>query len=117
MKQYVLSVCYPAGATQPAPAELARIMRGVGDVHQEMKAQDAWLFGGGLTDASSATVVRSEADGFVMTDGPFIESKEQIGGFSIVRAADLDAALAWAKKLTRAIGVPIEVRAMQDGRG
>jgi hypothetical protein len=114
MKQYVLSVCYPAGGTPPAPDELARIMRDVGAIHQEMQARGAWVFGGGLTDASSATVVRTQHGQIVMTDGPFIESREQIGGFSIVNAPDLDAALDWARKLTRAIGVPIEVRAFQD---
>jgi len=117
MKQYLLSVCYPAGGTPPAPEQLARIMRDVGDIHREMQSQGAWVFGGGLTDASSATVVRAQGTEVVLTDGPFIESREQIGGFSIVTASDLDAALAWAKKLARAIGVPIEVRAFQEGHG
>jgi hypothetical protein len=114
MKQYLLSVCYPAGGTPPPPDELARIMRDVGKIHQDMQAQGVWVFGGGLTDASAATVVRAPD---LMTDGPFIESREQIGGISIVKAPDLDGALAWAKRLTRAIGVPIEVRAFVEGHG
>ena len=110
MKQYLLSVCYPAGATPPRPDELQRIMRDVNAVNQEMQAAGAWVFGGGLQPAFTATVLRHLDGGIVTTDGPFIESKEQIGGFSVVKAADLDEALAWGRKLARAIGTPIEVR-------
>jgi hypothetical protein len=115
MKQYVLSVCYPAGATQPPPDALQRIMRDVGAIHNEMQAAGVWIFGGGLTPASSATVLRNQGGEIVTTDGPFIESKEQIGGFSIIQAPDLDAALDWGRKLARAIGTPIEVRAFMGG--
>ena len=111
MKNYVLNVCYPAGGTQPPPKELERIMRDVNAIHEDMQKQGIWIFGGGLTDQSTATVVRPQGGDIVMTDGPFIESKEQIGGFSIIKAPDLDGALAWARRLTQAIGVPIEVRA------
>jgi hypothetical protein len=114
MKQYLLSVCYPAGATQPPPDVLQRISRDVQALHQEMQSAGAWVFGGGLHPAHTATVLRQQGGEVVMTDGPFIESKEQIGGISIVQAADLDAALGWARKLTRAIGVPIEVRPFME---
>jgi hypothetical protein len=73
------------------------------------------VFSGGLTDSNSATVVRTEAGEVLLTDGPFIEAREQIGGVTVVKAPDLDGALAWARRLTRAIGVPIEVRAFIDG--
>jgi hypothetical protein len=110
MKQYLLSVCYPAGSTQPAPDALKRIMRDVGDVHRQLQEAGAWVFGGGLYPPNTATVLRNQ-DGRVMTtDGPFIESKEQIGGISIIKAADLDAALEWARKLAQATTTPIEVR-------
>jgi hypothetical protein len=115
MKQYLLSVCYPAGGTQPPPDALQRIMRDVGAIHQEMQAAGAWIFGGGLAPPSSATVLRSQGGEIVTTDGPFIESKEQIGGFSIIKASDLDAALDWGRKLARAIGTPIEVRPFMEG--
>jgi hypothetical protein len=114
MKQYLLSVCYPAGSTQPPPETLQRIMRDVEALHQEMQAAGVWIFGGGLTPPSSATVLRTHNGEVVMTDGPFIESKEQIGGFSILKLPDLDAALAWGRKLARAIGTPIEVRAFME---
>ena len=110
MKQYLLSVCDPAGGTQPSPDALQRIMRDVNAIHEEMQAAGAWIFGGGLAPPSSATVLRHQNGDIVITDGPFIESKEQIGGFSIIKAADLDAALGWGRKLARAIGTPIEVR-------
>ena len=114
MKQYLLSVCYPAGSTQPAPEALQRIMRDVNAVHEELKASGAWVFGGGLYPANTATVLRQQDGGIVTTDGPFIESKEQIGGLSIIKAPDLDAALGWGRRLAQAIGVPIEVRPFMD---
>src|ERR1700691_1945308 len=110
MKQYLLSVCYPAGASQPPPAALNKIMSDVGALQQEMQSAGVWLFSGGLHPANSATVLRHENGNIVLTDGPFIESKEQIGGITIVRVPDLDAALLWARKLARATTAPIEVR-------
>jgi hypothetical protein len=117
MKQYLLSVCYPAGATQPAPEALQRIMRDVIAIQKEMQAAGVWIFSGGLHPANTATVVSEQAGKLLTTDGPFIESREQIGGISILRAPDLDGALAWGRKLTHAIGVPIEVRPFTEGHG
>jgi hypothetical protein len=114
MKQYLLSVCYPAGGTQPPPEVLQRIMRDVRVVQGEMQSAGVWIFSGGLTPPSSATVLRHQDGGIVTTDGPFIESKEQIGGITVLKAPDLDAALGWGRKLARAIGVPIEVRPFMD---
>ena len=109
MKQYLLSVCYPPGSTQPPADVLEKIMKEVGVVHQEMAAAGAWIFGGGLHPASTATVVQYRNGEVLTTDGPFAEGKEHLGGISIIRAPDLDAALAWGGKLSKAIGVPIEV--------
>ena len=117
MKQYLLSVCYPAGSNQPLPAELRRITQDVGALQKEMQSAGIWVFGGGLHPPDTATVVRQEGGRVVMTDGPFIESKEQIGGITILKAPDLDAALAWGGKMAKAIGVPIEVRPFMEGRG
>ena len=110
MKTYLLSVCYPAGATQPSPESLRKIMRDVHAVQQQMQAAGAWVFSGGLHPANTATVIRQQGGDVVSIDGPFIESKEQIGGITILRAADLDAALDWARKLAGATTTPIEVR-------
>ena len=110
MKRYLLSVCYPAESTQPSPEALKRIMSDVGAVRKEMQDAGVWLFSGGLHPPSSATVLRHQDGEIVITDGPFIESKEQIGGLTILKAPDLDAAITWARKLARAATTPIEVR-------
>jgi hypothetical protein len=115
MKQYLLTVCYPAGATQPAPEALEKIMRDVSAVQKEMQAAGAWVFSGGLYPANTATVLRQQNGEILATDGPFIESKEQIGGITVLQAPDLDAAMAWAGKLARATTTPIEVRPFFEG--
>lgn len=110
MKRYMLSVCYPAGSTQPAPEALKKIMQDVHAVQRQMQAAGAWIFSGGLHPANTATVVRHRGNDVLTTDGPFIESKEQVGGITILEAADLDVALEWARKLAAATTTPIEVR-------
>ena len=114
MKQYLLSVCYPAGSSQPPPAALTKIMNDVMALQKEMQAAGVWVFSGGLHAANSATVLRRENGNIVLTDGPFIESKEQIGGITIVRVSDLDAALSWARKLSSATTTAIEVRPFME---
>jgi hypothetical protein len=115
MKQYLLTVCYPAGGTQPEPEALQKIMRDVGEVQKEMKSAGAWVFSGGLYPANTATVLKAQGGEILTTDGPFIESKEQIGGITVLTAPDLDAAIAWAGKLARATTTPIEVRPFFEG--
>jgi len=89
-------------------------MADVGALIDEMKSRDAWVFNGGLHPPSTATVLRLEKDEVLITDGPFTEGKEHIGGFVVVQAPDLDAALDWGRKLARAIPtLPIEVRPFQ----
>jgi hypothetical protein len=114
MKQYLLSVYQPSGGDPPAPEFLEKVMRDVHALRDEMKAAGAWVFGAGLYPPGTATVVRVRNDEAVMTDGPFTEGKEHIGGFSIVSAADLDAALEWGRKLARATTLPIEVRPVRE---
>jgi hypothetical protein len=114
MKHYLLSVCYPAESTQPPPDVLKKIMSDVGAVRKEMQAAGVWLFSGGLHPPGSATVLRHQDGEIVIADGPFIESKEQIGGLTILKAPDLDAAIAWARKLARAVTTPIEVRPFME---
>ncbi len=114
MKQYLLSVCYPADGKQPPPDVLQRIMRDVHAIQDEMQAAGVWVFAGGLHPANTATVLRHQRGDVVTTDGPVIESPEQIGGITIVKAPDLDAALGWGRKLARAIGTPIEVRPFME---
>jgi hypothetical protein len=115
MKQYLLSIYQPDG--DPPPAEvLDPIMRDVEAVNAELRAAGAWVFAGGLHPPSTATVLRAKGGDVLVTDGPYIEGKEHIGGFTVIQAPDLDAALEWGRKLARAITLPIEVRPLQDGR-
>jgi hypothetical protein len=74
----------------------------------------AWVFAGGLHPPATATVVRATGDDVVTTDGPFAETKEQLGGFWVIKAPDLDAALDWAAKASKACAGPVEVRPFQD---
>ncbi len=112
MKQYLLSIYQPDGPPPP-PHVLEPIMRNVRALRDEMKAAGAWVFTAGLHPPSTATVVRPTEGEFLTTDGPFAEGKEHVGGFWIIRAADLDQALAWARKAAKATTLPIEVRPLQ----
>jgi len=109
MKQYLLNIIQPVG-DPPPPEKLGPIMQAVEALIQETRQTGAWVFNGGLTPQSSATVVRHRDGEAIFSDGPFAEVKEYIGGFVVIRAPDLDAALAWGAKLSRATTLPIEVR-------
>jgi hypothetical protein len=89
-------------------------MREVDALNLELKAAGAWVFVGGLYPPSTATVVRLQDGDVLTTDGPFAEGKEHIGGFVVVRAPDLDSAVEWGVKLSRATTLPIEVRPVRD---
>ena len=113
MKQYMLAV-HGNGEPRP-PMDVMQQMFDDGEVvNREMRTKNAWVFGGGLTDPSDATVVRAEKGRVMLTDGPFVETKEQIGGFWVIRAKDLDEALAWAGKASVACRGPVEVRPFQE---
>ena len=114
MSQYLLSVHMHEDAAPPAPEVIERMYRQVDEVNEEMKSSGAWVFGGGLHPSSTATVVRAANGEVLVTDGPYAEAKEQLGGFWIIEAADMDEALAWAKKATVACEAPVEVRPFQD---
>jgi hypothetical protein len=112
MKQYLLSI-YQPDVDPPQAEALAEIMRDVNAVREEMRSAGAWVFSGGLHAPSTATVVHPRREGMPMTDGPYVEGKEHIGGLTIIKAADLDDALEWGRKLARATTLPIEVRPFQ----
>jgi hypothetical protein len=116
MKQYMLSVYQPDGPV-PTPDVLGKIMQDLEVLNREMKAAGTWVFSVGLHPPSTATVVKVRAGDVLITDGPFTEAKEHIGGFTIIRAPDLDAALEWASKVARATTLPVEVRPMQGDAG
>ena len=114
MAQYLLAVHHSPDAPPPPPEEMQKAFRQVDEFNSELQAAGAWVFGGGLQTPDIATVVRVEDGEPVMTDGPFAETKEQLGGFWIITAPDLDAALAWAAKGSAACMGPVEVRPFQD---
>lgn len=119
MPRYLLSIYQPDG-DPPPPELLEPVMRDVNTLREEMKAAGVWVFNAGLHAPSTATVVRLEEGKMLTTDGPYVEGKEHIGGFSIIKAPDLDAALQWGRRLAKALtlpglasGLPIEVRPLQ----
>ncbi|MEO7836985.1 MAG: YciI family protein [Acidimicrobiales bacterium] len=117
MTQYLLSVHMVEGEDTPPAEVMERMYKDVDAFNEELKSENAWVFAGGLHPASTATVVRIR-DGEVMTtDGPFAETKEQLGGFWVIDAPDLDAAIGLAARATAACQGPVEVRPFQDEPG
>jgi hypothetical protein len=114
MAQYLLSVWHDDNYELDFEGEdMQRVFKQVDAFNAEVQAAGAWVFAGGLHPASSATVVRSANGEVSMTDGPYAESKEQMGGFWVIEAADLDAALDWARRGAAACEGPVEVRPFQ----
>jgi hypothetical protein len=112
MTQYLLSVHSGEGEARDPMTneEMQRSWKQIQLLNEELKSSGAWLFSGRLHDADTATVVRISDGEVLTTDGPFVEAREHLGGFYIIEAEDLDAALVWASKATAAVGKPIEVR-------
>ncbi|WP_282943769.1 YciI family protein [Cellulomonas endometrii] len=117
MPQYVLNLWEPVGPPPP-PELLQPIMDRVGALDAEMRDAGVWLFAGGLHQPGASTVLRPQDGEVLVTDGPFLEGKEHLGGFTVIAVDDLDAALGWGRRLTEAAGLPVEVRPFRhDGRG
>jgi hypothetical protein len=109
MKQYLLTMYQPDGVVPP-PEVLDKVMEEIYAMRRELESAGAWVFGHGLHDASTATVVRLRGDEVLTTDGPYTEGKEHVGGITIIKGPDLDFALDWARRYARLTGLPIEVR-------
>ncbi|MGL6236503.1 MAG: YciI family protein [Segniliparus sp.] len=114
MKQYLLAVHGCNDAPLPSPEEMEKFFGQVDKLNKKLQEQGAWVFAGGLESVETATVVRNEAGKTTITDGPYAEAKEFLGGFWIIRAQDLDAALQWAGEASAACGNAVEVRPFQD---
>ncbi|WP_410655471.1 YciI family protein [Amycolatopsis sp. lyj-112] len=113
MTQYLISLYQPDGPTPP-PEFLEPVMRKIQALNEEMQAAGAWVFAAGLHPPTTATVLRAQESGdIVMTDGPYVEGKEHLGGFTIIEAPDLDAALEWGRRVAEITYLPIEVRPFQ----
>ena len=115
MPRYLLSIIQPDGPA-PSPEFLAPIMSELAKVNADLSAAGAQVFSAGLTPPAGAKVLALQDGEVRVTDGPFVEAKEQIGGFTIIEVADETAALAWGARFAKAITLPIEVRALQPGR-
>lgn len=113
MTQYLLTIYQPTGGTPP-PDVLDDVTRKLGELNDELKAAGAWVFAGGLHPPGTATVLRPRDGDVLIIDGPFAEGKEHIGGFTIITAPDLDAALGWGRRLAEATTLPVEVRPFED---
>jgi hypothetical protein len=114
MSQYLLSVYYVEGQDEPSPEVVQEMYADVEVVNQKMRDAGVWVFAGGLHTPDTATVVDGSSGEVLTTDGPFAEAKEQIGGFWVIEAKDLDEALEWASQATIACRGPVEVRPFQD---
>ncbi len=118
MQHYLISIYQPDG-DPPPPEILGPIMEGLGEWNRRLRAAGAWVFTAGLLPPSTATVVRVTGTGEIVTDGPFAEGKEHLGGFTVITAEDLDVALDWARQVAAITTLPIEVRplARADSQG
>lgn len=116
MTQYLLSIYQPDGELPPAE-ELAVIARDLAALRDELETAGAWVFAGGLTEPGAARVIHPRREKTPMTDGPYVEAKEHIGGLTIIETASLDEALEWGRKLARATTLPIEVRPFRSDPG
>ena len=110
MPRYLLAI-YQPDEGMPDQAAMARIEADLHRLNEDLRASGSWVFTGGLHAASSATVVRPDG---MITDGPYLEGKEHVGGFWVITSPDLDAALTWAGQAAAATGLPIEVRPFRD---
>lgn len=116
MQQYLLSVYQPSGGPPP-PEVLGPIMEKVGKWRAELEAAGAWVFTGALQPPDTATVVRVRDGELVVTDGPYTEGKEHMGGFTVIQVADLDEALDWSRQFAEITGLALEVRPVLDRSG
>ena len=114
MTQYMFAVHMVEGEPVPSDEEMQGAFRQVDEFNKEVMESGAWVFAGGLHPPTSATVVRVQDGDVLTTDGPFAETKEQLGGFWVLEAPDLDAALALAARASAACMAPVEVRPFQD---
>jgi hypothetical protein len=113
MKHYLISLYQPDG-DPPSADVLDPIMRDIDQVKEDMQAAGVWVFSGGLHAASTATVLRAKDGEVITTDGPYLEGKEHLGGFTVITAEDLDAALGWGRRMAEAVRLlPVEVRPFQ----
>jgi hypothetical protein len=116
MRKYLLAVRFDESAPSPSDGEMQDQLARTAKVTDEMRSAGLWVFVGGLLPSHATTVVRPGNGTTTMTDGPYAETKEQLGGFWVIQCDDLDQVLAWAEKCALACGCPIEVRPFEDAQ-
>jgi len=118
MTQYMISLGHDTAEAPTMqtmdPAVIQPIMDAVDEFNDRLRAEGAWVFAGGLHPIQTATTVDNTGDAAVVTDGPYALTEEYLGGFWVIEANDLDAALEWAKGASKACAARVEVRAFQD---
>ncbi len=118
MSQYLLAVNHTpddlAAMDALTPEEMEALFAATGRVNEKMRAEGVWVFAGGLQTHDATTTVDGTGAEPIVTDGPYVESKEYLGGFWIIEVPDLDAALTWATESSRACGNRVEVRPFQE---
>ncbi|MDM7830043.1 YciI family protein [Cellulomonas edaphi] len=112
MAKFALTIVEPAGPP-PADLDLDSIMRDVDALDQELRTAGLWVFAGGLEPPTRAKTVRHEDDALVVLDGPYVETAEHVGGFTVVEVHDEAEAVAWARRFAQATRLPVEVRAFR----
>lgn len=113
MTQYMLSVHHTEGDPTPGEEQMQEMFAAVNAFNEAVQEAGAWVFAGGLMPIESATLVKNHTGELTVTDGPYAETKEHLGGFWVIDVADLDAALDWAAKGSAACQGPVEVRPFQ----
>lgn len=116
MTQYLLAVHHSEDDEAPSPDDTQKAYRQVDEFNKDLEASGAWVFAGGLHPPSSATVVRSQGGDVLTTDGPFAETKEQLGGFVLIEARDLNEAIRVAAQIPSARIGSVEIRPVKDVR-
>jgi hypothetical protein len=118
MTQYLISVIHdadgPDWASGATPEQVQEVFAAVGTFNEGLQSSGSWVFAGGLEPPTTATVVDATGSEVLITDGPFVETKEQLGGFWVVEAPDLDAALEIARQGSVACRNAVEVRPLQS---
>jgi hypothetical protein len=110
MTQYLLSVHHVEGEPMPSMEEMGPVFEAVDRFNDKLRTEGAWVFAGGLQRPETATTVDGTGQDVVVTDGPYAETKEYLGGFWVIQAPDLDAALKLAARASKACGGKVEVR-------
>ena len=115
MTKCLLTLYQPDGVPSKEDVDLDSIGREIGALDGEIRAAGAWVYTAGLRRAATSTEVRARGDNLALTDSLYLKGREHVGGFTILEANDLDAALGWAGRIARVTGLAVEARPLERG--